>query len=133
MSEEEKVVVFLDGVCRTIAGVVVNETSETITVSNPVIVNAVPTAQGQMSLQLIPVFFREILADQNEEVKFTYNKSQITRSEITDLEPEIMNQYGKLFLPVAKLAPTAVEDTEGGGTTIDLFPDTNKVEDKTDG
>jgi len=121
MSEEQKVVVFMDSVSRTIAGGLVSEDDDTFTVSNPVIINAMPTQQGQMSLQLIPVFFREILEDQNKPVEFTYNKGQVTMSSVDALEPNILTEYNKLFTPVAKLAPTAIETPEDEEKVI-LFP-----------
>ena len=115
--ENKEIIVFLDGVSRTIAGVKVADNGTTITVENPVIINAMPNAKGQMSLQLIPVFFREILEDQNQNCVFEYVKSEITTSNITKLNKQIEMQYAMLFKEVPKVVDTD-EDTD---TVINLF------------
>ncbi len=84
---KNEIIVFLDGVSRTIAGVKIADSDTTITVENPVIVNAMPNQDGQMTLQLIPVFFREVLEDQNQVCEFEYQKTQITQTNISDMNP----------------------------------------------
>ena len=118
--ENKEMVVFLDSVSRTIAGVKVGETESTISVENPVIVNAIPNQQGQMSLQLIPVFFREVLADKNQDCTFEFNKGQITESNISNMDKQIEMQYAILFKPVPVELNT---DVESAGKTVDLFGD----------
>lgn len=122
--EKIELIVLLDSVSRTIAGVKVSENDETITVKNPVIVSAMPNQQGQMSLQLIPVFFREILEDKNQDCVFDYAKNAITTTNITSLESAIVVQYNALFQTFAN-----VVDAEAGSEdkVVDLF------EEKVDG
>jgi hypothetical protein len=115
--ENKEIIVFLDGVSRTIAGVKVADNDTTITVENPVIVNAMPNQQGQMSLQLIPVFFREILEDQNQTCTFDYSKSEITTTNITKLNKQIEMQYAMLF----KEVPVVVDTDEDADNVIELF------------
>ena len=115
--ESKDLVVFLDSVSRTLAGVKVGETDTTVSIENPVIVNAMPNQNGQMSLQLIPVFFREILADKNQEYVFEYQKNSIVTSNITNLDPNIEKQYAMLFQPIANEPEVA----ESSDTVIDLF------------
>lgn len=124
MSKKD-IVVFTDSVSRTIAGVKISETETTLTVENPVIVNAIPNQQGQMSLQLIPVFFREILADKNQDCEFVYNKAVITQTNITELDKQIEMQYALLFKPVPVELDT---DADTSGKTIDLFEDSKDGE-----
>lgn len=115
--KDKELIVFLDGVSRTIAGVKVSDTDTTITVENPVIVNTLPNKAGQMSLQLIPVFFREILGDQNQTCTFEYSKSNITLTNITKLNKQIEMQYAVLFTEV----PTVVDTAEDTDKVVDLF------------
>lgn len=115
--ENKEIIVFLDGVSRTIAGVKVADNGTRITVENPVIVNAMPNQQGQMSLQLIPVFFREILEDQNQTCEFEFSKSDITTTNISKLNKQIEMQYAMLF----KEIPTIVDTEEDAENVIDLF------------
>lgn len=118
MSNKE-IVVFLDGVSRTIAGVKIDESEATVTIQNPVIINAVPKQGGQMGLQLIPVFFREVLKDKNQDCEFTYHKSQITQTTITKLEDQIEAEYATLFRPISE--PIEVTEEPSGAEVIDLF------------
>jgi len=115
----KNIVVFTDSVCRTIAGVKLSETETTVTVENPVIVNAMPNDKGQMSLQLIPVFFREILLDKNQDCTFEYPKGSITQTNITELDKQIEMQYALLFKPV----PVELDTAETDGKVVDLFGD----------
>jgi hypothetical protein len=120
MEEKEGMVIFLDGVSRTIGGKLVSEDDNTITLKNPVIVNAIPNQQGQMSLHLIPVFFREMLGDVNQVCEFTYNKDNITQSNITALNKEIEVQYGILFQTMSDNIEVVEEDED---TIVPLFED----------
>lgn len=118
-------VVFVDNISRIIAGYKVDEDEKMVKVENPVIIAAMPTQEGQMSLQLIPVFFPQILENQTDATVFEYNKFNITASDITKLEPQIIDQYVRLFsdIPVPvdtdpemaplKLHPT--KDTQNNG------------------
>ena len=60
---------FLDAACRTIIGEGISETTDKLSIKNPVVVNIVPQAgpngqpNGQMALQLLPVYFREFMVD----------------------------------------------------------------------
>ena len=116
--ENKEIIVFLDSVSRTLAGVKVSETETTISVENPVIVNAMPNQNSQMSLQLIPVFFREILDDKNQECIFEYQKESIVTSNITNLDKNIEAQYAMLFQPV----PVELDENNADGdNVVDLF------------
>ena len=111
-------VLFLDNVQREIFAVKVSETETTIVVQNPVIVNAIPNQNQQMSLQLIPVNFREILEDQNEDGLWTYNKDHITISSHKNLAKQIEVQYSMLFKPI----PMVVDPEETtDNSVVELF------------
>jgi hypothetical protein len=116
--EEKNMVIFLDNVSRTIGGRLVSEDETTITLGNPVVINAIPNQQGQMSLHLIPVFFREMLDDINQVCEFTYNKENITKSNITSLNNEIERQYEILFQPMTE--DVAVVD-DSSDTVVEMF------------
>ena len=118
MEEKEGMVIFLDGVSRTIGGRLVSEDDNTITLKNPVIVNAIPNQHGQMSLHLIPVFFREMLGDVNQVCEFTYNKNTITQSNIIALNKDIELQYEMLFQAMLDDTGASEEDND---TIVQLF------------
>jgi len=126
---ETKLTVFLDSVSRTIAGKLSDETAETLTITNPVVVNIVPNANGQMTLQLIPFVFRQILADPNEDISFTYNKATTTMSDITEFTEGVMDQYNGLFVEL----PDPIEvEADGESKIVPLFPETDAQETKGD-
>jgi hypothetical protein len=99
MQENKKLVIFLDQVGRTIIG----EDTETggtshVKVRNPAVVNITPNPQtGQISLQLLPLFFREFLADLDEPTIWNYNKSSITTCDNLNLDFKFIAQYHQIF------------------------------------
>lgn len=108
--------VILDNLGRTILGEVIKQTDSVLSLKNPVILNVVPQADGKMSLQLFPMFFREFLADKSEDVTFHYNKSQITPSSIEAIDFRLEAQYSQMF----KAAPVQPQQ-EKSPAVVNLF------------
>jgi len=121
-TKKEQMVTFFDIIGRTIMGRLTGETSTEILVKNPAVVNieqvpvqdpntgqiAVNPNTGQpvkrMTLQLFPLFFREFLADKNQEVILKYKKSSITQTkEAIILDFKVNAQYEQLFIDVGNL------------------------------
>lgn len=86
-------ILFLDNIQRTILGVLVKETEHTFEVQNPVVVMVNPNQNGQLTVQLLPVVFRELITD--SEVSFTYNRDQITISSIQNISDKLDAQYSR--------------------------------------
>src|SRR5207302_1974001 len=83
---KQKLITFLDAVGRTIFAERVDEktTDDWLYVKNPIVVHAQPHPQsGQMELQLFPIFFKEFLADKDEDTVWRYNRRNITESDDT--------------------------------------------------
>lgn len=118
MKNDKKYVVFLDSVSRTIIGEVSEKKNKKLTVKNPTIINVVPipsedpNAGPKMSIQLVPVFFRELLLEKNIPVVFEYNLDSITVSDISKLEDHVIENYESLYAPINSVA-TVEEVTEG--------------------
>ena len=115
MSNRKPIVVFLDSVNRTIMGEEVYHSGGKLTVRNPAIISIVPKPNGQMSAQLIPVFFREILLDKNYKCDFEYDTSSIAVSGIRQLDEQFETQYFNLFKDVEL---PAVASTPADGTVL---------------
>jgi len=99
---DSKLVVFLDAIGRTILGELYTDPDKpndpaTLPVKNPVVLHVVPDTAGRMSVQLLPVFFREFLADREDDAVFEFKSSNITISKITTLDFRLQSQYGQLF------------------------------------
>lgn len=101
MNTENKngLVIILDTIGRTILGETSPEktTEETLGIKNPVILHVVDTGGGRMSIQLLPLFFREFLADKTGDVTFSYKRSNITLSDIDALDFRLQAQYSQMF------------------------------------
>ena len=133
MSETETtttIVTFLDTVGRTIVGE--NDSTQTtdtvLAVKNPVVLHVVPQDQsGRMSVQLLPIFFREFLADKTGDVTFFFKKNSITETSIDTFDFRLKAQYDQMFnksnifVPPTggEVAPAGA--TQGSPAIINLF------------
>lgn len=117
-------IVILDTVGRTILGQQVAKTEDTTSIKNPVILHIVPAGQdGRMQVQLLPLFFKEFLADKTSDVTFTYNNCQIVTSDIDAIDFRLQGQYTQIFNPanqfVTGSAPTPANSDES--KVVNLF------------
>ena len=117
--------IFLDTLGRTIIGELVNTTTDKLSVKNPVIVHVIPAPDkpGQMSVQLLPLFFREFLSNKVEDVVWDFPRVTLTESSnALALDPKLEVQYEQMFnnaqAPSAEAASTP-EETE----VINMFDD----------
>lgn len=96
----DKLVTFFDSVQRTIIGELISETEYDIKVKNPLVVNIVSTADvngnpnGGMALQLMPVYFRELIKNKEDEIIVSYNRSLISLVEFKEgFDDRLVTQY----------------------------------------
>ena len=93
-----KLVVFLDTIGRTIIGKTANETDDILSIKNPALVAVQPNTQtGQIQLQILPLFFREFQADRNEATVWHYRKANITLADDITFVVQFSAQYDQLF------------------------------------
>ncbi len=93
-----KLVVFLDAIGRTIIGKVTKETEDILSVENPALVAVHPdTRTGQIQLQILPLFFKEFQADRNEATVWHYKKANITLADDITFVVQFSAQYEQLF------------------------------------
>lgn len=95
-----KIIVFLDSIQRTIIATLVEDTATELVVTKPVILNVSPTPDKKLQVQLYPLFFREFTSDRDVFSNWTYSKSSITVSN-TELEANLLMQYKQMFLTAA--------------------------------
>ena len=119
MSEtKNKIVVFFDSVGRTILGerVDANTNDKVLSVKNPAVVHIMPNQQtGQLQLQILPLFFREFLADKSEPTVWNYNRSLITEAQDVAFDFKLEAQYQQIFNPSPIITP------KGSGDVVRLF------------
>jgi hypothetical protein len=116
--------VILDAVGRTILGQPVEASEGKLAIKNPVILHVVPADnQGKMSVQLLPLFFREFLADKTGDVVVTYDTNRISPTDIDALDFRLQAQYNQMFNKEnAFVQPQAEQPPASGGEqVINLF------------
>ena len=94
------IVAILDAVGRTIIGELNEEKTndQVLGLKNPVVLHIVPQDQnGRMSVQLLPLFFREFLADKSGDATFEYKKNYVTDISVDALDFRLQAQYSQLF------------------------------------
>jgi hypothetical protein len=106
--EPIKHTVIIDQIGRTILGVQTGDTENTLTLSNPIILHFQPSQNGQLELQVYPLFFFELLnKDTRDKNSWTYSKTAITMSNV-ELNPEILARYEQINTPPVKAASPKV-------------------------
>jgi hypothetical protein len=114
----KNLVTFLDAAQRTLIAELQEETADMLTVKNPVVVNIVPQYKdngepnGQMALQLLPVYFREFQGEKKNPSIFKYPKSMITQISFDGgFDFRLYGQYDHIFnpQPVATPVPNGVQ------------------------
>lgn len=121
MSEQNKITVFFDSVGRTVLGeLVASETNEkTLGVKNPAVIHIVPNQQtGQLQLQILPLFFKEFLADKDGGTLWRYKKDNIVEAVDLAFDFKLEAQYRQLFTATPAPAP---QQPQGNTDVIKLF------------
>ena len=122
---EKNYITFIDNAGRAIFGEVDTETDVSLKVKNPVMITVQQQQNGQMAVQLFPLFFQEFVVPGEGDVRnnfFTYPKSGIAVGSNFEIEPRIVEQYQRIVTPQLVAADTP--NNEGGEPeVIKLFDD----------
>ena len=99
MSTSKNLVVFVDQLGRSVVAEQVSDSKTEVEVKNPSIVHVVPNQQtGQISVQLIPYFFKEFLKPGTEDkVSWKFLKANITVSRNLQLDEKLEVQYHNMY------------------------------------
>jgi hypothetical protein len=119
---KQKHVIFLDNVQRTILAEFVSEDDKKLNVNNPVVIMINQDNAGKVSVQLLPVLFREFLADKTADVGFPYPKDNICISNVEAIDFRLQAQYSQMFSKDNSFVvpqQQSPQQTEGG--VINLF------------
>ena len=98
---------FIDSAGRNIFGEALEETDSNIKVGNPVMILVQQQENGQMAVQLYPLFFAEFIQPGENDVRtsaFTYTKASIATASDFEIDPRIVEQYERIVNPT--LVPT---------------------------
>lgn len=107
-----KLITFIDNVGRTLFGEEVFQDTKHLLVKNPALIHVTPTPQGQLNVQTIPLYFREFISEKNRHAGTTwkFNLENITVGVDVDNDERLVDQYNKLFTPIAESAVEEVND-----------------------
>ena len=120
---ENKIVVFFDSVGRTILGEKLEDktTKDVLTIKNPAVVHIMPNQQnGQLQLQILPLFFKEFLADKDTGTVWNYKRANITEAVDVTFDFKLEAQYRQIFAAGPAPAP---QQPQGSPEVIKLFDD----------
>ena len=120
---ENKIVVFFDSVGRTILGEKLEDktTKDVLTIKNPAVVHIMPNQQsGQLQLQILPLFFKEFLADKDTGTVWNYKQANITEAVDVTFDFKLEAQYRQIFAAGPAPAP---QQPQGSPEVIKLFDD----------
>lgn len=116
---DKKYITFNDFSGRAILGGLVNETDTAVKISNPVMITVQQQQNGQMAVQLFPLFFQEFVVpgkDERRDNFYVYAKNSIALGEDFEVEPRIIEQYERIINPTLvdnnKVEGKAEEDPE---------------------
>jgi hypothetical protein len=125
---DKKYTVFVDNIGRTIVGEELSSNKTTFTLKNPAILHVQPNQQtGQISVQLVPYFFKEFVKDSTNKTEWTFNRSQVTVGNNIDLDDRLVTQYDNLFSVIQAPAKPELAGVGAGGSAdppvVKLFDD----------
>jgi hypothetical protein len=118
---ENKIAVFFDSVGRTILGEKLEDktTDKVLSIKNPAVVHIMPNQQtGQLQLQILPLFFKEFLADKDSGTIWSYNRENITEAVDVTFDFKLEAQYRQIFASGPAPAP---QQPQGSPEVIKLF------------
>ena len=123
---EKKYTTFIDNAGRAIFTEVASETKDTFVAKNPVMITVQQGEQGQMAVQLFPLFFQEFVQPGENDSRanyFTYYKNNIAIGTDFQIEPRIAEQYEKIVNP--QLVPNTPnqQNNQREPEVIKLFDD----------
>ena len=104
---DKNYITFIDSAGRNIFGESLADTDTNVKVGNPVMILVQQQENGQMAVQLYPLFFAEFIqpgADDKRSSAFTYPKSSIALANDFEIDPRIIEQYERIVNPT--LVPT---------------------------
>jgi len=104
---EQKIIVFLDNIQRTIVATEVLLNDKVLVVTKAAVLNVAPTNEKKLQVQLYPLMFREFSKNRDKFPEWEYARSQIVLGKNVDLEPNLIKQYDEMFRSTAgEGAPT---------------------------
>ena len=95
---DKNLTVFVDQIGRTIIAEEVKSSKTVLEAKNPAVVHVQPNPQtGQISVQLVPYFFKEFAKDQNDSSVWEFLRANITLAKELKLDDRLTTQYNNMY------------------------------------
>jgi hypothetical protein len=93
-----KNITFIDSIGRTILAEEINRTDTTLSVKNPAMINVAQAQNGQLQVQLIPLFFAEFVdtTTRADGTSWEYNLNTLTLGQVS-IDTRLLEQYTRVF------------------------------------
>ena len=93
-----KIITFIDSIGRTIIAEEQKSEALILSVKNPAMINVVQAQNGQLQVQLIPLFFAEFIeqSTRGDGTTWEYNTPNITKGSVT-FDQKLIEQYTRVF------------------------------------
>ena len=116
-------ITFIDQVGRTILAEAVETTTTQLVVKNPAMINVNQLQNGQLQVQLYPLFFAEFLSESSRVAGTTwkFNLAQIVTTDDAVVDQRLVEQYDRVFGAKAPAVSAPAETP-----VIKLFDDEGK-------
>ena len=107
-----KLVKFIDSIGRTILGEESAVEGSFLKVKNPVMINVSQQQNGQLQVQLLPLFFAEFIEASSRASGsiWAYNLNNIILGEV-DLDSKLIDQYVRIFSGAQVAVPSQSEES----------------------
>jgi hypothetical protein len=94
-----KRITFIDQIGRTILAEYVDISGPSLIVKNPAMINVNQMQNGQLQVQLFPLFFAEFLSEKSrkEGTTWKFNLSQIATTDDAEVDQRLQDQYDRVF------------------------------------
>jgi len=89
-------------------------------IKNPVVVNIAPTQNGQMSVQLIPYVFKELLKG-GADVTVNFKNAGLNTLAGAEVDDRLVEQYRRMFSSIITPGPGVMPGKPPGGKVVNLF------------
>lgn len=100
---QTKHTVIIDQMGRVLLGVEVDQDESTLTLNNPIILHFQPAQNGQLELQVYPLFFFELLdKEKRSQNDWIFNKASVAISNV-ELNSDILARYEQINTPPAPI------------------------------
>lgn len=91
-------ITFIDNIGRNVIGTLVAKTDSVLKVKNPSVINIAQAENGQLQVQIIPLFLAEFLAEsaRTQGTVWSYNTSTITVADPFEIDSRLVEQYNRI-------------------------------------